>query len=101
MNINCNYDDDCKMIDLEYCDNEVILKVIKNNTNIKYKENMIIDLNYIDEITLENISNGDKIIFLNGKDGIGTIVNINNKANILSANYNGTSIYYNNKLLFL
>ena len=44
MNINCNYDDDCKMIDLEYCDNEVILKVIKNNTNIKYKENMIIDL---------------------------------------------------------
>ena len=101
MNINCNYDDDCKIIDFEYCDNEVILKVVKNNTNVKYKENMIIDLNYIEEITLENISNGDKVTFLNGKNGIGTIVNIDNKANTLTANYNGTSIYYNNKLLFL
>lgn len=100
MNINCNYDDNCKMIELEYCDNEVILKVIKNNTNIQYKENMIIDLNYIDEITLENISNGDKIIFLNGKDGTGTIVNIDNKAINLPANYTGMSIY-NNKLVFL
>ena len=101
MNINCNYDDDnCKIIDFEYC-NEIILKVIKNNTIIKYKENMIIDLNYIDEITIENISNGDKITLLNGSDGIGTIVNIDNKTNNLQANYNGISIYYDNKLLSL
>ena len=100
MNINSNYDDE-NTINFECCDKDVVYKVTQNGMIVKYYENMITDLNEMMEITIKNISNGDKIIFLNGKDGLGTTVHIHENIFQLPANYNGISIYYSNNLIQL
>ena len=96
MNIECNYDDEkCNTINFEYCDNEIVYKIQKDKETVRYTENMIIDLNKVDEITISGLNSGDKIIFLNGN------VIIFGKTFTLNSNYNGMSIYYNNNLISL
>jgi hypothetical protein len=102
MNINSNYDDEtCNTIESECCENNFIYKVTTNGITLKYYENIIVDLNQVDEISIKNISKGDKITFLNGKNGIGTNIRIQEKIFTLQANYNGISIYYDDKLIKL
>ena len=102
MNIECNYDDEkCNTINFEYCDNEIVYKIKKDKETVRYTENMIIDLNEVSEITISGLNSGDKIIFLNGKSGIGSNVIVFSKTIPLTSNYNGISIYYDNKLISL
>ena len=73
MNIECNYDDEkCNTINFEYCDNEIVYKIQKDKETVRYTENMIIDLNEVGEITISGLIQGGKIIFLNGKSGVGS-----------------------------
>ena len=100
MNVDCNYDDkNCKIMMIECCDNENVIKKEKDNQIIDYKENMLIDLNKKSHLTIKNIINGNTIIFLNGASGHGTEININNNTFTLNANYEGMSIYYRNRLI--
>lgn len=102
MNIECNYDDEkCNTINFECCDNDIVYRIQKNKETVRYTENMIIDLNEVDEITILGLNSGDKIIFLNGKSGIGSNVIVFGKIFTLNSNYNGISIYYDNKLISL
>lgn len=102
MNIECNYDDEkCNTINFEYCDNEIVYKIQKDKETVRYTENMIIDLNEVGEITISGLNSGDKIIFLNSKSGVGSNVIIFGKTFTLNSNYNGISIYYENKLISL
>ena len=55
-----NYDDNCKLMIIDYCENEYIYKVQQNNQLIDYKENIIIDLNENSQITI-NIIMSQKI----------------------------------------
>jgi len=102
MNIECNYDDEkCNTIDFECCDSDIVYKIQKNNETVRYTENMIIDLNEMDVITITDLISGGKIIFLNGKSGDGSKVIIFEKTFTLASNYNGMSIYYDNNLILL
>lgn len=102
MNIDCNYDDEkCNTLDLECCDNDIVYKIQRNKETVNYIENIIIDLNEADEITISGLTSGDKIIFLNGKSGVGSNVIVFGKTFTLNSNYNGISVYYENNLIFL
>ena len=102
MNIECNYDDEkCKTTDFECCDNDIVYKIQKDKETVNYTENMIIDLNQVAEITISGLISGGKIIFLNGKSGGGSKVIVFEKKFTLTSNYNGISIYYDNKLISL